>query len=114
MAEIRGCIFEEGFWLFSTNEGPYILFTEEELRCRIDELITRVDAIQLTDDAYTKELASWIGRGAFGTPSLMAKIAQLALTYLDISKGQTKEDSDMILSAPALVALGSATDDQRS
>jgi len=114
MAQLHACIYEEGFWIFSTNEGPYILFTEEELRRRIDELITRADAIQLTDSAYKKELASWIGQGAFGTPWLMAKIGQLAVTYLSISKGQTKKDSEMLLSAPALVALASAVDDRKS
>ena len=114
MAHLHACIYEEGFWMFSTNEGPYILFTEEELRRRVDELITRADAIQLTDRAYTKELGSWFGKGAFGTPWLMAKVGQLALTYLNISKGQTKKGSEMILSAPALVALASAVDDRKS
>ena len=114
MVRLHACIYEEGFWMFSTNEGPYILFTEEELRRRVDELITRADAIQLTDRAYTKELGFWFGKGAFGTPWLMAKVGQLALTYLNISKGQTKKDSEMILSAPALVALASAVDDRKS
>jgi len=114
MSQLHARIYEEGFWIFSTNEGPYIRFTEEELRRQIDEFITRADAIQLTDKAYTKELGYWIGKGAFGTPWPMAKIAQLALTYLDISKGQTKKDSEMLLSAPALVALTSATDDRKS
>lgn len=114
MAQLHACIYEEGFWIFSTNEGPYILYTEEELRRRIDELITRADAIQLTDRAYTKELGFWFGQGAFGTPWLMTKIGQLALTYLNISKGQTKKDSEMLLSAPALVALASAVDDRKS
>lgn len=114
MAKFHACILEEGFWLFSTNEGPYPTYSEEELRRRIDELITRADAIQLSDDAYTRELASWIGRGAFGTPWLMSKVAQLAVTYLNISKGQTKKDSEMILSAPALVALATAANDRKS
>ena len=114
MAQLHACIYEGGFWIFSTNEGPYILYTEEELRRRIDELIIRADAIQLTDRAYTKELGFWFGQGAFGTPWLMAKISQLALTYLNISKGQTKKDSDMLLSAPALVTLASAADDRKS
>ena len=114
MAQIHGCIFEDGFWLFSTNEGPYLLYSEAELRQRIDDLISRADAIQLTDDAYKKELASWIGRGAFGAPWLMAKISQLAVTYLNISKGQTKKDSEMLLSAPALVALVSNENDHKA
>jgi hypothetical protein len=114
MAQIHACKVEEGFWLFSTNEGPYPLHSEAELRYRIDELITRADAIQHTDDAYTRELASWFGQGVFGTPWLMAKIGQLALTYLDISKGQTKRDSEMILSAPALAVLVSGIDDRKA
>ena len=114
MAQIFDCIFEDGFWLFSTNKGPYPLYSEAELRQRIDDLITRADAIQLTDDAYKRELAEWIGRGAFGSPWLMAKIGQLAVTYLNISKGQTKKDSEMLLSAPALVALVSRFDDRKS
>jgi nitroreductase len=114
MARLHACIQEEGFWIFSTNEGPYIIYTEAELRRRIDELITRADAIQLTDHAYKEELAFWIGQGAFGTPWLMAKIEQLAVTYLNISKRQTKKDSEMLLSAPALVALASAADDRKS
>ncbi len=113
MPRFHDCVFEPGFWLFSTNEGPYPLYSEAELRGRIDELISRADAVQLTDSAYTKELASWVGRGAFGTPWLMAKIGQLAITYLNISKGQTKKDSEMILSAPALVALCSDSDDRK-
>lgn len=114
MNQLHACIHEKGFWLFSTNEAPYILFTEEELRRRIDELITRADAIQLTDRAYTKELGFWIGEGAFGASWMMAKIGQLAVTYLNISKGQTKKDSEMLLSAPALVALASRADDRKS
>jgi nitroreductase len=114
MAKVKTCVTEKGFRLFSTNEGPYTRFTEKEIRNRIDDLITRADAIQLTDDAYKKELASWIGRGAFGSSWLMAKIGQLAVTYLNISKGQTRKDSEMILSAPALVAIASADNERKS
>ena len=113
MTRLHACIYEEGFWIFSTNEGPYIRFTEAELRRQIDELITRADSIQLTDRAYKEELGFWIGQGAFGTPWLMAKVGQLAVTYINISKGQTKKDSEMLLSAPALVALASAADDRK-
>ena len=114
MAQVHACIFEDGYWIFSTNEGPYLLYSETELRQRIDDLITRADAIQLTNDAYKTELAAWIGRGAFGAPWLMAKIGQLAVTYLNISKGQAKKDSEMLLSAPVLVALVSKVDDRKT
>lgn len=44
----------------------------------------------------------------------MAKIGQLAVSYLNMSKGQMKKDSEMLLSAPALVALASGADDRNS
>ncbi|MBN1191072.1 MAG: hypothetical protein JXA46_15050 [Dehalococcoidales bacterium] len=110
MARLHACCREEGFRMFPTNEAG----NESELRRRIDALITRADAIQLTDPLYKQELASWIGRGAFGAPWLMAKVTQVALTHLNISKGQSKKDSEMLLSSPALVALVSSTNDRKS
>jgi nitroreductase len=110
MARLHDCCYEDGFWLFPTNEAH----NEAELRRKIDDLITRADACQLTDKAYKEELAWWVGQGVFGAPWLMAKVSQLAITYLNISKGQTKKDSDMLLSAPSLVALGSAFNDRKS
>lgn len=83
MARLHDCCYEEGFWLFPTNEAS----NEAELRRKVDDLITRADAIQLTDPAYKEELAWWIGQGVFGASWLMAKVSQLAVTYLNISKG---------------------------
>jgi hypothetical protein len=110
MARLHDCCYEEGFWLFPTNEAS----NEVELRRKVDDLITRADAIQLTDQAYKEELAWWIGQGVFGASWLMAKVSQLAVTYLNISKGQTKKDSELLLSAPSLVALGSSVNDRKS
>ena len=110
MARLHACCCEEGFWLFPTNEAS----NEAELRCKIDHLITQADAIQLTDRAYKEELAWWIGQGVFGASWLMAKVTQLAVTHLNISKRQTKKDSELLLSAPSLIALGSAANDRKS
>lgn len=68
----------------------------------------------MTNPDYKKELAAWFGKGVFGTSWIMSKISQLAITYFNISKGQTKKDSERILSAPSLVALASAADDRKS
>ncbi len=110
MARLHACCDEEGFWFFPTNEAP----NEAELRRRVDELITRGDAIQFADPTYREELGYWIGQGVFGTPWLMAKITQLAVTYLNVGKRQAKNDSELLLSAPVLAALGSAVDDRKS
>jgi len=110
MVLLHACCEEEGFWFFPTSEAP----NEAELKRRIDELITRADVIQLTDREYKAELGYWIGQGVFGSSWLMAKVGQLAVSYLNISKEQTKKDSELLLSAPVLVAMGSTGDDRKS
>jgi nitroreductase len=110
IALLHACCEEEGIWIFPTSEAP----NEAELRRRIDELITLADAIQLTDQEYKTELGYWIGKGVFGSSLLMAKVGQLAVSYLNISKVQTKKDSELLLSAPVLVAMGSAGEDRKS
>jgi hypothetical protein len=87
MTRLHACCWEDGFRIFLTNEAD----NETELRRRIDDLITRADAIQLTDQTYKQELASWIGRGSFGAPWLMAKVTQLAVSHLNISKGRRRK-----------------------
>jgi nitroreductase len=110
MACLHDCCYEDGFRLFSTNEAD----NEAGLRQKVDDLIARADAIQLTDRSYKEELASCIGQGNFGASWLMAKVSQLAVTYLNISKGQMKKDSEMLLSAPSLIALCSSANDRKS
>jgi nitroreductase len=110
MARLHDCCYEDGFWLFATNEAD----NEAELRRKVDELVALADAIQFSDQAYKEELAWWIGQGVFGAPWMLAKVAQLAVTHLNISKGQTKKDSELLLSAPLLIALSSEANDRKS
>jgi hypothetical protein len=110
MTRLHDCCHEEGFCLYSTSEAD----NEAELRQVVDNLVRQADAIQLADPSYKKELASCIGKGDLGAPWLTAKVTQLAVTHLDISKGQTEKDSKILLSAPELFILGSSVDDRIS
>ena len=85
-----------------------------ETKRKVDELIIRGDATQFSDPAFREELGYWIGQGVFGAPWLIAKIEQLAVTYMNMSKGQAKKDSEVLMSAPILAAISSEVNDRES
>ena len=85
-----------------------------ESRRKADALVSRADAIQFSDAAFREELSYWIGQGVFGTPWLLAKLSQLAASYLDLSKYADKQDSDLLMSAPAFAILCSVENDHES
>jgi nitroreductase len=97
---------EEGIWLHMTDDL--------EIKRKADELIIRGDAVQFSDPAFREELGYWIGQGLLGTPWLMSKMAQLTVTYMNMSKGQAKKDSEVLMSAPVLAALSSEVNNRES
>lgn len=104
--QLQACCFEKGVALRMTSDP--------EIRRKADALVSRADAIQFTNSAFREELAYWIGQGVFGTPWLLAKLSQLAASYLDLDKYATKQDSDLLMSAPAFAILCSVEDDRES
>lgn len=42
----------------------------------------------------------------------MSKMAQFAVTYMNMSKGQAKKDSEVLMSAPILAAISSEVNDR--
>ena len=68
--------------------------------------------VRHTNRKVYEELGYWIGQGVFGTPWLLAKIGQLAVTYMNIGRGQAKKDSEVLMSAPVLAVLSSEVNDR--
>jgi nitroreductase len=98
-----------------TEEGIQLFLTEDaEIRRRVEQLAVEADALQFSDPAFRHELGEWIGRGVFGAPWLVAKLGQLAVTYLDIGVSMGKKDVDRIESAPVLGLITSSGDDRTS
>jgi nitroreductase len=104
LERLEACCVEEGILLHTTNEAA--------IKRAVDEMIVRADAMQFADPAWREELGYWMGQGVFGTPWLMSKVAQLAVTYLNMGKGTAKKDSDLLMSAPVLAVISSSTDDR--
>jgi len=100
------CSVEEDILLRTTDEPA--------IKRAVDEMIVRADAMQFADPAWREELGYWMGQGVFGTPWLMSKVGQLAVTYLNMGKGTAKKDSELLMSAPVLAVISSSTDDRKA
>lgn len=91
-----------------------LLTSDLDTKRKVDQLVTRADAIEFADPAFRDELAHWIGRGVFGTSWLMSKLGQLAVSHLNMGKSQAKTDSEMLMSSPVLGLICTESDDRVS
>ncbi len=104
LTRLQGCCAEEGILLHLTGDPS--------IKRKVDDLISRADAIQFADPAWREELGYWLGKGGFGTSWLMSKLGQLAVTYLNMSKQTARKDSELLMSAPVLGVISARTDDR--
>lgn len=106
LKRLQDCCIEEKILIY--------MIRDLETKRKVNELIIRADMIQYSDPSYRKELGYWIGKGVFGESWLVSKLGQLTMTYINSSKKQAREDSDMLMSAPVLALLGSKVNDKVS
>ena len=106
LARLQSLCIEDGLHLFLTSDL--------ETKRRADDLVGRADAIEFSDPSFREELGYWIGKGVFGTPWLMSKIGQLAVSYINMGKSQAKKDSEVLMSSPVLGVICSESDDRTS
>lgn len=106
LQQLRSSCVEAGIHLHLTGDPA--------LKQQVDELVVRGDAIEFADPAFRKELAYWIGQGAFGTGWLMSKIGKLAVSHIDMGSSQGKQDSEILMSSPILGLISSDRDDRPS
>jgi hypothetical protein len=86
-----------GACVFLTSDGA--------IRRRVDELSVRADVVQFADPAWREELGRWMSAGAFEMPWLVARMAKLAVTWLDLGRGTARRDVDLLDGAPAVGAV---------
>jgi nitroreductase len=103
---LKECCVEPGLALHLTSDP--------EIKRSVEGLVERGDALQFADPAWRAELGYWIGQGVFGSSWLLSKVGRLAVTYLNMSKGTAKKDTELLLSAPELAVISSEADDRRS
>jgi hypothetical protein len=95
----------------AVEDDVHVLFNDSlGARVAIESLVTKADAIQFSDPLFREELGFWIGQGVYGSPWLMAKLGQLAVTLLNLGGSAARKDAEVLMSSP-LVGLITTTQD---
>ncbi|WP_132061551.1 Acg family FMN-binding oxidoreductase [Halorussus amylolyticus] len=98
-----------------TDEGVSVqLVADPETKADIAALAARANRRQFADPAYRRELARWVGRGAFGDSWPEAKVGKFLLTHLDIGRQQARKDAERLRTAPVAALLRTDSDDRKS
>lgn len=88
------------------------LSTDPGIRTAAQDLLARAEAEQFADRAFREELGYWIGQGVFGTPWLLAKLEQMAVTYLDLGRAAARRDARILASSPVFGVLWARRSDR--
>jgi hypothetical protein len=107
----------EGVWL-----RPVV--TSDE-KYAVADLVAEGDRAQATDPAFRRELAAWLhpnrSHSGDGMPGLAFGVGDLAsipfpwvIRTFDWGNGQAAKDRQLALGSPALLLLGTESDDERS
>ncbi len=103
--------------LFSSSSHPDVAvflsqdpYTIEAFR----ELVVEADSILYSDINYKSELGRWLGQGVMGPRGVEAKLAQLAVVFLDVGPEQIRQDSELINRTPCIGFICTAENDSLS
>lgn len=84
------------------------------IRARVLDLNLHADEMEFADPSFRKELGYWVGRGAFGTPRLLARPIGLLLARLNLGRIVGKRNAEILSSAPLIGLIGARRDDRIS
>lgn len=98
----------------AVEDDVHLLFNDSlGARVAIESLVTRADAVQFADPLFREELGHWIGQGVYGSPWLMAKLSQLAVTLLNLGGSAARKDAEVLMSSPLVGLIATAQDTPR-
>ncbi|MHB8119435.1 MAG: Acg family FMN-binding oxidoreductase [Methanothrix sp.] len=105
----------ETLYRLSSDADVNIFITSDSaIKNSFQDLVVQANGIQYSDANYKSELGHWLGQGVMGPTGMQAKMAQLAVVFLDVGPEQTKKDALLINSAPCLGFIGTANNDSIS
>ena len=103
---LRHCVTE--------RELELTLLVDPERRRAVEDLHRAAHETSLADPAFRRELAEWVGAGAFGTPWPVSRIGQAAIGSALLAHQLARLDAMSVGSAPLLVLISSREDDRAS
>jgi hypothetical protein len=104
-----------GFEACCIDDGVRLYLVDDPvLRREADLMVTRADACQFARLDFRQELLHWMGEGVFGLPWLLAKLEQLASSYLEINRVTPRPEAELLMQSPLFGVLTSEGDDAAS
>ena len=100
--------------LSSDPDAAIFLANDSATKKSFQDLVVQANGIQYSDANYKSELGHWLGQGVMGPTGVQAKMAQLAVVFLDMGPQQTKKDALLIKSTPYLGFISTANNDSIS
>ncbi len=99
----------------SSDANVSIFITRDSaIRKGFQDLVVQANGIQYSDANFKSELGHWLGQGVMGPTGVQAKMAQLAVVFLDVGPEQSKKDALLINSTPYLGFISTAKNDSIS
>jgi hypothetical protein len=100
--------------LSSDADVSIFITSDSAIRKGFQDLVVQANGIQYSDANFKSELGHWLGQGVMGPTGLQAKMAQLAVVFLDVGPEQSKKDAELINSTPYLGFISTAKNDSIS
>jgi len=106
---------QETIYRLSSDADVGIFITSDSaIKKSFLDLVVQANGIQYSDAKYKSELGHWLGQGVMGPTGMQAKMAQLAVVFLDMGPQQTKKDAELINSTPYLGFISTTNNDSIS
>ena len=100
--------------LSSDVDVSIFITRDSAIKKGFQDLVVQANGIQYSDANFKSELGHWLGQGVMGPTGLQAKMAQLAVVFLDVGPEQSKKDAELINSTPYLGFLSTTKNDSIS
>jgi nitroreductase len=98
----------------SDKDVSVFMANDSATKKRFCDLVIRADKIQYSDANYKSELGHWLSQGVMGPTGMDAKMAQMAVVFLDMGPEQIEKDAGLINSTPCIGFISTANNDSLS
>lgn len=98
----------------SDPDAAVYLSDSSEAKNEFLDLVVEANGVLYSDINYKSELGRWLGLGVMGPTGFEAKLAQMAVAFLDVGPEETQKDADLINSTPYIGFICTAKNDSIS
>ena len=114
MRAISGAELDDLYRYSSLPDVAVFLSQDPDTNKAFRDLVVEADGTLYSDINYRSELGRWLGQGVMGPRGAKAKLAQLAVVFLDVGPAETQKDSDLINSTPCIGFISTEENDSLS